>query len=266
MVIAMETQGFKVIPLKFSKENTAQHSLYVKEHSVREKTESKPPHRTLFVLNVPPYCTEESLRNAFSERSGCRVTGVYFHKKPTSAEPDLEQSKVFRKSSIKGFKVAYIVFESASGLKTVLSSTAEPILLSSSRLPVLTGCEKWAAEYNGRIVDSAVLQAEIDAFMANYDEQERESRQKEKEEGADEEGWVTVTKRGRNPGFSRKESVHRKVMGRERQKRSRKELLNFYTFQIRESKMKHIAELRQKFEEDKKRISVLKQARRFKPF
>ncbi|XP_071438701.1 ribosomal RNA-processing protein 7 homolog A [Hetaerina americana] len=266
MIPNMEIQGFKVIPLKFSKENTAQHSLFVKEHSVREVTESKPPHRTLFVLNVPPYCTQKSLKEAFSERNGFSVKAVHFHKKPTSADPDVEQSSFFRKPQVQGFKVAYVVFESAAGLKAALASTAEPILLSTPQNPVLTGCEKWAAEYNSNIADSQKLQEEIDTFMANYDAEQEEEKRKEKEETADEEGWVTVTKRGRKPGFSRKESLHRKVMGRERQKRSRKELLNFYTFQIRESKMKHIAELRQKFEEDKKRIAALKQARRFKPF
>jgi len=45
-----------------------------------------------------------------------------------------------------------------------------------------------------------------------------------------------------------------------------KELKNFYTFQIRESKMQNIMEIRKKFEEDKRKIELLKQSRRFKPF
>jgi hypothetical protein len=44
--------------------------------------------------------------------------------------------------------------------------------------------------------------------------------------------------RGRKPGFARKESVEKKIMGKEKQRRSKKELQNFYRFQIRESKMK----------------------------
>lgn len=42
---------------------------------------------------------------------------------------------------------------------------------------------------------------------------------------------------GRNPGFARKESVEQKIMSKERKKRSKKQLLNFYRFQIKESKM-----------------------------
>ena len=36
----------------------AQHYLYVKEHNVRESHVTKPRDKTLFVLNVPPYCNE----------------------------------------------------------------------------------------------------------------------------------------------------------------------------------------------------------------
>ncbi|XP_057311769.1 ribosomal RNA-processing protein 7 homolog A-like isoform X2 [Hydractinia symbiolongicarpus] len=45
-----------------------------------------------------------------------------------------------------------------------------------------------------------------------------------------------------------------------------KELMNFYLFQQRESKRDKIADLRQKFEEDKKRITQMRQQRNFKPF
>jgi hypothetical protein len=47
------------IPIKFSEKQQASHYLYVREHRVREGTQSTwPQKRTLFVLNVPPYCTE----------------------------------------------------------------------------------------------------------------------------------------------------------------------------------------------------------------
>lgn len=41
---------------------------------------------------------------------------------------------------------------------------------------------------------------------------------------------------------------------------------NWFDLQIRQSKMEHVANLRQKFEEDKKRIASMKAARRFKPY
>ena len=47
------------VPIKFSEKQQSSHYLYVREHKVREGTKSSwPQKRTLFVLNVPPYCTE----------------------------------------------------------------------------------------------------------------------------------------------------------------------------------------------------------------
>lgn len=50
---------FAVLSLKFSPDSVAQHKLYVKEHKVRaERSSRRPLDRTLFVLNIPPYCSE----------------------------------------------------------------------------------------------------------------------------------------------------------------------------------------------------------------
>ncbi|VDM36435.1 unnamed protein product [Toxocara canis] len=39
----------------------------------------------------------------------------------------------------------------------------------------------------------------------------------------------------------------------------------FYTFQLKQSKIKHLEELRKKFEEDKKKLALAKAARKFRP-
>ena len=44
------------------------------------------------------------------------------------------------------------------------------------------------------------------------------------------------------------------------------ELKNFYRHQMREQKREELQSLREKFEEDKKRIQKMKEARKFKPF
>lgn len=50
---------FAVLSLRFDSDSVAQHNLYVKEHKVRaEKSSHRPLDRTLFVLNIPPYCSE----------------------------------------------------------------------------------------------------------------------------------------------------------------------------------------------------------------
>ena len=50
--------GFETIRVKFDINSDAHHVLYLKSHSVREEDKRTPKDRTLFVLNVPPYCTK----------------------------------------------------------------------------------------------------------------------------------------------------------------------------------------------------------------
>ncbi|KDR09508.1 ribosomal RNA-processing protein 7 homolog A isoform X1 [Zootermopsis nevadensis] len=261
-------KGFKAFPVKFSAESTTQHWLYYKEHSVREKNSSKPTNRTLFIINVPPYCNKDCFKRIFSVCGS--VTSVFFHQKPSAGTTPPEESQFFTKCPrIKGFKVAYVVFEDNRGLQRALKlgENMKPVILCTKETPILCGLQKWCQEYNNRIPDISLLQKEIDTFMEKFDDEAHRKALKEKEMmQEDEEGWITVTKRGRKPGFARKESVEKKIMGKEKQRRSKKELRNFYRFQIRESKMKHLVNLRKKFEEDKKKLALLKQSRRFKPF
>lgn len=260
-------QGFKAFRVKFNAESTTQHWLYYKEHSVREKNASKPPNRTLFIVNVPPYCNEDCFKRIFS--SCGPVTSIFFHQKPSAGIPPLEDSHFFLKyPRIKGFKVAYVVFEDNRGLQNALKlgKNMEPIILCTEKTPITCGLQKWCQEYNNRIPDISLLQKDIDTFMEKFDSETSRKALKEKEAMQDEEGWTTVTKRGRKPGFARKESVEKKIMGKEKLRRSKKELQNFYRFQIRESKMKHLVNLRKKFEEDKRKLTLLKKSRRFKPF
>lgn len=103
--------------LKFSSESSGQHMIYVKQHSVRERHPEKPSDRTLFMLDVPPYCTEvrlyifavsfivfckiiiasiyfqDSLKHAWKECGAVR--SVFFHSKPTASIPTVDESPFF---------------------------------------------------------------------------------------------------------------------------------------------------------------------------
>lgn len=63
------------------------------------------------------------------------------------------------------------------------------------------------------------------------------AKAKEEEGVPDDEGWVKVTRRGRRPVLPRTEAASLRVLEQERRKRARKELLNFYAWQHRETKM-----------------------------
>ncbi|XP_023017073.1 ribosomal RNA-processing protein 7 homolog A [Leptinotarsa decemlineata] len=238
-------QGFKVLRLIFSAESTSSHDILIKEHSIRTKDESKPLGQTLFVLNVPPYATEAGLKNAFSPPG--KITRVIIE--------EIEQSH----SNRNGFKKAFIVFNKREYLlKALCLKTLKP--MSPTERPLKVGLEKWIEEYNSSICDPEELQKRVTNYMKQYDKKEIKSQ---KVEVVDDEGWTVVTKGGRKPGIARKESVENKLVSKGSKK---KELKNFYSFQIRESKMKNIATLRKNFEEAKSKVIQMKNARKFKPY
>ncbi|XP_054844948.1 ribosomal RNA-processing protein 7 homolog A [Eublepharis macularius] len=261
--------GYTAIPVKFSEKHQSPHYLYVKEHKVRENTDPyRPPNRTLFILNVPPYCTEECLSRLFS--GCCSVQSVEMCEKPKLGEkPEATESKFFNTKTLLGFKVAYVVFKSPAGVQAAQSLSAQgPLVISSVNHPVQTGIHKWIARYTASVVDPAELKKEVDVFMQAYDQKVAEEDAKaENEDGIpDEDGWVKVTRKGRRPGLPRTEAVNLRALEREKRKRARKELLNFYAWQHRETKREHIAQLRKKFEEDKQKIALMRAQRKFRPY
>lgn len=235
----------------------------MKEHSVRNKTADKPAGRTLFVLNVPPYVTEKVLSTVFSSCGD--ILNVHFTEKP-SLQPEtisvLPESKHFpSKKPLNKFKVGYVVFRTSEGLQNSLNLKKLPIYDEE----LLTGTDKWMQEYLDKIPHPVEFPKEIDEYMVLYDAEEKrkESLNNQTEE---DDGWVTIGKKGKNAGFEQKESVVNKLEDKIEKGKKKKELVNFYTFQIRESKMQHIVSLRKKFEHDKQKIETMKKTRRFKPF
>ncbi len=91
--------------------------------------------------------------------------------------------------------------------------------------------------------------------MGGYDRRRGEETELRKRlSEPNEEGWVTVT---------RKRPMKPQTFPKRKKK---KELVNFYCFQQRESQREQIADLRRRFEEDKKRVVEMKAHRKFKPF
>ncbi|XP_043930492.1 ribosomal RNA-processing protein 7 homolog A isoform X2 [Protopterus annectens] len=261
-------EGF-VVPVKFSDKQLSYHYLYIKEHRVRESVDSeRPQDRTLFVVNVPTYCTETCLSKLFS----CcgQVQSVELQQKPgRGGKSETHNSKFFNLKTLKGFRVAYVVFKSPSGVAAAKSlKPKKPFVLSTAECPLKTGIQKWIADYEATIVDPEELQAEVDSYMQEYDQKvaEEEAKAEEEEGVPDEEGWIKVTRKGRRPGIPRTEAANIRAVEREKKKRAQKELLNFYAWQHRESKREYIAELRKKFEEDKQRIALMRAQRKFRPY
>ncbi|XP_012735090.2 ribosomal RNA-processing protein 7 homolog A [Fundulus heteroclitus] len=264
--------GFTVLSLQFSSDSAARHFLYVKEHKVRaEKSSVRPLDRTLFVLNIPPYCSESVVKGLFSQFGSVASVELSDHPgSPQDSGPKL--SKVFRPADKQGFKVGYIVFESPSSIAAAKSHPHnDPLVVSTEQRPVKTGVQKWIQQYSKSFIRPDKLQLTVDSFMQDYDKRKEEEAERQRQEvekqQEDEEGWVKVT-RGHKGAKARphSEAANKRTLQREKRKKSRKELMNFYTWQHRNTQKEHIAELRKKFEEDKQRIALMRAQRKFKPY
>ncbi|XP_055616420.1 ribosomal RNA-processing protein 7 homolog A [Toxorhynchites rutilus septentrionalis] len=249
----LDISDFTDLPLKFKEQDNAYHHVLVRENVSKTLNKLKPNHRTLLVLNVPPYATAESLKLAFS--TGGPVSNVIIQEKPSdSAEQQRE--------NISKFKVAYIVYDQSASLGKLLKTQKLNALNSDGKL--LTGIDKWTKMYMDRIPDPIRLQQEIDKYMASYD---RNVEQQKNKNGAeqDDEGWVTVSKSNANT-FSQTEGTVNKLEEKIGKDRQTKELKNFYTFQLRESRKNDIVSLRKKYDRDAQKMTQIKKTKRFKPF
>ncbi|EAT48875.1 AAEL000115-PA [Aedes aegypti] len=245
---------FIPIPLRYEDQDTACHQVLIKENVSKAIHKSKPAGRTLFVLNVPPYATPESLQTAFSITG--KVDHVILQEKPA------EEHAIQNDQSENRFKVAYVVYQQPSSIKKLLRMQKLNALNADGQL--LTGIEKWTKAYQERIPDPVLMQQEIDAYMVNYDRQVAQEKTQQETE-PDDEGWVTVTKSNANT-FVQKEATVSKLEDKLSKDRNHKELKNFYTFQIRESKKTDIVSLRKKYDRDLQKMQQIKKTKRFKPY
>lgn len=259
---------FSVIKLKYKANNEiCSRDIFIQAHTERRPDADKPQGKTLFVINIPPYVHQKDLEFAFADAGPIEAVIMQESvvRDPTATgETDDSASKHFSTNEqIHRFKAAYVIFKQTKYLKVALQKT-EASLIDADDGILKTGIEKWKAEHKDRICDESLLQAEVNSFMVAFEEREEEERQEARKPEVDEDGWVTV-KRGKNAGFEQKESILKALEEKMANDKKRKEFKNFYTFQFRDSKHKHIISLRKKFEQDKIKIEALKRARRFKP-
>ncbi|KXZ54941.1 hypothetical protein GPECTOR_3g110 [Gonium pectorale] len=138
------------------------------------------------------------------------------------------------------------------------------------------GVKAWVAEHKAARPGNDVLQQQIDDWMDAHDaEQERKAREKQEAMGGD--GWTVVVrakgrKRTREEGGVTVQTggvaasaavAAAAAAAKESQADQRGD---FYRFQRRERRRNELVELRQRFDEDRKRLAQLKAARNFRPY
>ncbi|KAL8644945.1 MAG: hypothetical protein Q9210_006989 [Variospora velana] len=129
---------------------------------------------------------------------------------------------------------------------------------SEGQVPPL-GSARYINHHKLQYPDREQLLQSANTYMSEFAAREAEQArlQARKRQVPDDEGFITVTKGGRN-GPARQESAQESAV---KQKEKQKGLEDFYRFQHREKKKEKAAELMRKFEEDKEKVRKMKEKR-----
>ena len=145
----------------------------------------------------------------------------------------------------------------------------------------LTGIQAIAAQARhtaNRHISRSKLMQMCNEAMAAFETQEtlQEENAKRLAEEPDEDGFITVTSKSSTPSFGITNDLEEEVYtrrGKSGRNRKRKaggsgadELSDFYRFQLKEQRKKEVIDLKQRFEEDLKKVKQMKEERKFRPF
>ncbi|KAI9018630.1 ribosomal RNA-processing protein 7-domain-containing protein [Phycomyces nitens] len=290
--------GFTILPVLVAE--NCRHYMYMKKHESRTATELLPKDRSLFVLNLPVDTTDDHLRQIFSDagiikriiyHDGVAADAAYDSDCSDEEEFGAEQAPVEKKTSKKSKKrkneekeeapmelrrvlhtgsSAHIVFAHSKMLETAFNTARDRVWTAGEKANVQSlGFERYMLRFAVSRPDPAMLQRKVDSFMMKFkaNEYEKERLALERMNQMDDDGFVVVTRNKKVKTSDGNTSVSTfKGESFDASKVKKKELENFYRFQLREKKQNELVELRKKFEEDKEKIALLKQSRKFKPF
>lgn len=251
------TTSYQVLRIRINDSSTFRH-LYIKPTVVGEtlvetsKHPSKAPRtneKAMFVTGLPAQLNELSLLELF-ETFG-EIVRVAVHPQRTSA---------------------VVLFASKKGLAAALKSASRgrtiDVQVEAPKGP--HGLKAWVESHKSKKPGNNVLQKQLDAWIEAWEEEE-ERKKAEALASLQEDGWTVVQRhRGRKKNT---EAASGTVVGgvaaaaaaAHAAKKKPKLSLDFYRFQQRDRRRNELLELRQKFEEDKKRLAELKAARKFRP-
>ncbi|KAJ3020233.1 Ribosomal RNA-processing protein 7 A [Thoreauomyces humboldtii] len=269
---------------------TVEHHLFIRPHEPRKVSPGLPNGRTLFVVNIPSDATIRHFSRLFRRcgklesivwQEGSTVNGV--HRSGSQAHVVFEDEEGLERAvALKTRRRVWSdeVDEDASTLAVTpadeddegVPSSASAEQRQREQQPQRRGLTKWVAQHFESRPRLAQLQLETDTTLVAFEDAEREARLaiEDQRNVPDEDGFVTVV-RGRGRKNTNMDGQGASVSAArpedlKKLKPKKKELVDFYRFQMRETKRNQLADLRRKFEEDKERIVALRANRRFKPY
>jgi len=137
----------------------------------------------------------------------------------------------------------------------------------------LHGIPKWIKEYRDRFsIDLKELEQNSQKFLTlnNLKSNEQSETNNHLNVNDDEDdGWTVVSrslKKTRQRMIPSTDKALNRLRAKHKYSNQKKELVNFYKFQMTDKKIDQLEQLKMKFELDKQRIAQMRQQRKFKPF
>ncbi|VVT43503.1 uncharacterized protein SAPINGB_P000015 [Magnusiomyces paraingens] len=251
-----QINGYTVTPVSLSKEkkNPVYHVIYLKKHDMKSLVDNEHSEegRVVYAVNLPISSSIDQIKSFcqdvagvivedYRPETGNRAQIVFVDK--ASCSRFLSKAKQLYKLD----KDVYIWPNDDSGYKKYISK----------------GFEKFT--------DPVTLMKSVNEFMNAYNEaEEREKRSRRSKSGlVDEDGFTLVVSnaRGSKASIAAQTSATQAKLKLEADKRNKKsQMVDFYRFQIREQKKKATNDLLKKFNEDREKITEMRQKNRFKPY
>ena len=107
--MATTAQGFKIMRVAFDKSVKSPHFMYFKKHTHQKQSGLTPSNKTIFVVNVPPYCTKAGLENVFSRFGPIKTMFIQDAPGPVQDARNDSNKLIFSKD-IFCFKVCLLFF------------------------------------------------------------------------------------------------------------------------------------------------------------
>lgn len=241
--------SYLVLPITLHPKSKLVRYLYLKPQSGQGNI---PQGRAVFVAGLPADLHEGALLDLFS-RFG-----------------EVE------KAAVHGSRLsAVVLYSSKQGRDAALKAAmkGKTIRLDIASLPTsggsFQGLKAWVNAHKAQKPGNAELQRQLDQWMEDY-EAEEERRKAAAMAAMEEDGWTVVQRhKGRKKNTSESGVTVGAVAAAAAAARAAKkrpvEHADFYRFQQREKRRNDLLELRERFEEDKRRLAELKAVRKFKP-
>ncbi|KAI8910023.1 ribosomal RNA-processing protein 7-domain-containing protein [Powellomyces hirtus] len=263
------------------------HHLFIRAHEPRKPQAGFPQGRTLFVANVPSDANEMHFARLFRrcgvvERvvwGGGNASGPLLSVRRTGGTAHVvfvDEDAVERAVGMKERRRVWsdqVDNDNDDGEAAAQQHAEDDGEQPTPVTTPLHGLAKYLHLHYSSRPRLATLQSATDTTLAAFEDAERAARLavEQSRNVPDQDGFVTVV-RGKGRRGMNVDGQGAAVMAAKAEDvtnlkpKKKKELVDFYRFQMRENKRNQLADLRRKFEDDKQKIVALRASRRFKPY